>query len=204
MSPPGMSALTNQNMLDAQSRSASEGFSDPRVSWIWMLYPWNQYWMNWRSTSRYPWELTHDNPIVDIRLLCQRQFGLAFLVMLAVGAILYGSNQITPQLMQTNFPYTAMLSGLAMMPGGIAMIVMMPLVGQIAGHVQPKYMIAIGFTVIALAMWINDARARCELYLFRDLARISDGRHAVHVHSDQHGRLYRIAAAKNRASLGAD
>ena len=102
-----------------------------------------------------PWELTHDDPIVDIRLLCQRQFGLAFLVMLAVGAILYGSNQITPQLMQTNFPYTAMLSGLAMMPGGIAMIVMMPLVGQIAGHVQPKYMIAIGFTVIALAMWYS-------------------------------------------------
>jgi MFS transporter, DHA2 family, multidrug resistance protein len=102
-----------------------------------------------------PWELTHDDPIVDIRLLCQRQFGLAFVVMLAVGAILYGSNQITPQLMQTNFPYTAMLSGLAMMPGGIAMIVMMPIVGQIAGRVQPKYMIAIGFTAIALAMWYS-------------------------------------------------
>jgi MFS transporter, DHA2 family, multidrug resistance protein len=102
-----------------------------------------------------PWELTHDDPIVDIRLLCQRQFGLAFVVMLAVGAILYGSNQITPQLMQTNFPYTAMLSGLAMMPGGIAMIVMMPIVGQIAGRVQSKYMIAIGFTVIALAMWYS-------------------------------------------------
>ena len=68
-------------------------------------------------------------------------------------AILYGSNQITPQLMQTNFPYTAMLSGLAMMPGGIAMIVMMPNVGQISGHVQPKYMTALGFTIIALAMW---------------------------------------------------
>ena len=40
-----------------------------------------------------PWELTHDDPIVDIRLLCQRQFGLAFLVMLAVGAILYGSTR---------------------------------------------------------------------------------------------------------------
>src|SRR3974390_1135223 len=34
-----------------------------------------------------PWELTHDDPIVGIRLLCQRQFGLAFLVMLPVGAI---------------------------------------------------------------------------------------------------------------------
>ena len=70
---------------------------------------------------------------MDIRLLCRRQFGMAFLVMLAVGAILFGSNQITPQLMQTNFPYTAMLSGFAVMPGGLAMMVMMPIVGQIAG-----------------------------------------------------------------------
>ena len=82
-----------------------------------------------------PWELTHDDPVVDFRLLCQRQFGMSFIVMLAVGAILFGSNQITPQLMQTNFPYTAMLSGLAMMPGGLAMLVMMPIAGQIpAAH----------------------------------------------------------------------
>jgi DHA2 family multidrug resistance protein len=72
-----------------------------------------------------------------------------------VGAILFGSNQITPQLMQTNFPYTAMLSGLAMMPGGLAMLVMMPIVGQISGRAQPKYWIAIGFTIIALAMWYS-------------------------------------------------
>jgi DHA2 family multidrug resistance protein len=102
-----------------------------------------------------PWELTRDDPIVDLRLLCQRQFGMAFLVMLAVGAILYGSNQITPQLMQTNFPYTAMLSGLAMMPGGIAMLLMMPIVGQIAGRAEPKYWIATGFVIIALAMWYS-------------------------------------------------
>jgi MFS transporter, DHA2 family, multidrug resistance protein len=102
-----------------------------------------------------PWELTHDNPIVDIRLLCRLQFGMAFIVMLAVGAFLFGSNQITPQLMQTNFPYTAMLSGLAMMPGGIAMLIMMPVIGQIAGRTQPKYLIAIGFTIIALAMWYS-------------------------------------------------
>ena len=102
-----------------------------------------------------PWELTHDDPVVDLRLLFQRQFAVSFLVMLAVGAILFGSNQITPQLMQTNFPYTAMLSGLAMMPGGLAMLLMMPFAGQIIPHMQPKYWIAIGFTIIALAMWYS-------------------------------------------------
>jgi DHA2 family multidrug resistance protein len=57
--------------------------------------------------------------------------------------------------MQTNFPYTAMLSGLAMMPGGIAMLIMMPIVGRFAGYAQPKYMIATGFIIIAAAMWYS-------------------------------------------------
>ncbi|HUN95570.1 MAG TPA: DHA2 family efflux MFS transporter permease subunit, partial [Bradyrhizobium sp.] len=102
-----------------------------------------------------PWELTHRDPVVDIRLIFQRQFGMAFLVMLGVGAILFGSNQITPQLMETNFPYTAMLAGLAMMPGGFVMMVMMPVAGQVSGYLQPKYWMAIGLGAIALAMWYS-------------------------------------------------
>jgi MFS transporter, DHA2 family, multidrug resistance protein len=102
-----------------------------------------------------PWELLRDDPIVDLRLLFQRQFGMAFIVMFAVGAILFGSNQITPQLMQTNFPYTAMLSGLAMMPGGAAMLLMMPVAGQLVGRGQPKYWLTLGLTMIAISMWIS-------------------------------------------------
>ena len=65
-----------------------------------------------------PWELTRKDPIVDVRLLFRRQFGIAFLVMMAVGAVLFGSTQLLPQLLQTDFGYTALLSGLALMPGG--------------------------------------------------------------------------------------
>ena len=99
------------------------------------------------------WELTHEDPIVDIRLLCRRQFGMAFLIMMTVGAILFGSTQIMPQLLQTGFPYTAELSGLAVMPGGLAMLFMMPIAGQLTGLMQPKYWIALGLAAIALAMW---------------------------------------------------
>ena len=100
-----------------------------------------------------PWELSRDDPIVDVRLVMTRQFGTAFAVMLAVGAILFGSTQILPQLLQTGFGYSAYLSGLALMPGGLAMLVMMPLAGQVTNWVQPKYLIAFGMAVIALAMW---------------------------------------------------
>jgi DHA2 family multidrug resistance protein len=100
-----------------------------------------------------PWELNQDEPIVELRLLFHRQFGMAFCVMLLIGAILFGSNQIMPQLLQTAFPYTAMLSGLAMMWGGIAMLVIMPIAGVVTGRFQPKYLMVIGLFGIALSMW---------------------------------------------------
>ena len=101
------------------------------------------------------WELTEDDPIVDIRLLCHRQFGMAFVVMLTVGAILFGSNQILPQLLQTGFSYTAELSGLAVMPGGLVMLLLMPVAGMVTGLMQPKYWIAIGMSAIAFSMWYS-------------------------------------------------
>jgi MFS transporter, DHA2 family, multidrug resistance protein len=60
-----------------------------------------------------------------------------------------------PQLLQTTFPYTAMLSGLAMMPGGVAMLILMPVAGQVTGRVQPKYLMVIGLSGIALSMWYS-------------------------------------------------
>jgi DHA2 family multidrug resistance protein len=100
-----------------------------------------------------PWEWARKDPIVDVRLLFTRQFGTAFLVMLSVGAILFGSTQILPQLLQTGFGYTAYLSGLALMPGGLAMLLLMPAAGAVSNWVQPKYLIAAGMAVIAVAMW---------------------------------------------------
>jgi DHA2 family multidrug resistance protein len=102
-----------------------------------------------------PWELSQDDPIVELRLLFHRQFGMAFFVMLMIGAILFGSNQIMPQLLQTSFPYTAMLSGLAMMPGGLAMLVIMPVAGIVTGRFQAKYLMALGLSGIALSMWYS-------------------------------------------------
>ncbi len=102
-----------------------------------------------------PWELSQDEPIVELRLLLQRQFGMSFLVMLMIGAILFGSNQIMPQLLQTAFPYTATLSGFAMMPGGFAMLLLMPVAGAVTGRFQPKYLMALGLAGIMLSMWYS-------------------------------------------------
>jgi MFS transporter, DHA2 family, multidrug resistance protein len=99
-----------------------------------------------------PWELARDDPIVDIRLFARRQFATANLMMLSLGAILFGTTQLIPQLLQVSFGYTAMLSGLALMPGGVAMLLMMPVVGFVASKVAPKYLIALGMAVVAGSM----------------------------------------------------
>jgi DHA2 family multidrug resistance protein len=100
-----------------------------------------------------PWELTRKDPIVDIRLLTRRQFGTCFFVMLLVGAILISTTQLIPQLLQTELGYTAMLAGMALSPGGVVLMILMPLAGQLTDKIQPRYLIAFGLTVVALSMW---------------------------------------------------
>jgi MFS transporter, DHA2 family, multidrug resistance protein len=100
-----------------------------------------------------PWELSREDPIVDIRLLGQRQFGACFLVMLGTGAVLIATTQMLPQLLQTELNYTAMLAGLALSPGGIITMIMMPIVGRLVSLVQPKYLIAVGGAIVAATMW---------------------------------------------------
>ena len=100
-----------------------------------------------------PWELTRKDPIVDIRLLGRRQFGACFLVMLGTGAVLISTTQLLPQLLQTELGYTAMLAGLALSPGGIFTLIMMPIVGRLISVVQPKYLIMTGACIVAFSMW---------------------------------------------------
>jgi DHA2 family multidrug resistance protein len=67
--------------------------------------------------------------------------------------VLFSTTQILPQLQQSTFDYTATLSGLSMMPGGICMLMLMPVSGFVSGVAQPKYLIMAGMTAVAIALW---------------------------------------------------
>lgn len=100
-----------------------------------------------------PWELSRDDPIIDLRLLGKRQFGACFLVMFATGAVLISTTQLLPQLLQAEFGYTATLAGLVLSPGGIITMLLMPIVGKLVNMVQPKYLIMVGAAIVAVSMW---------------------------------------------------
>lgn len=100
-----------------------------------------------------PWEMTRSNPMIDLRMVANRQFGACFLVMLATGAILLATTQFLPQLVQQDFGYTATWAGLVLSPGGVVTMAMMFVVGRLAAKVQPKYLIVLGALVIAASMY---------------------------------------------------
>lgn len=100
-----------------------------------------------------PWELTRRRPIIDVGLIFQRQFGTCFLIMLTMGALIYSTVQVMPQLLQEQLGYTALLAGLALSPGGVVAMAMMLVCGRLAGSVQPKYQMMLGAGILAASMW---------------------------------------------------
>ena len=58
-----------------------------------------------------------------------------------------------PQLVQNEFGYTAMLAGLSLLPGGIVTMTMMPVAGYLTGKIQPKYLIALGLSIVGMSVW---------------------------------------------------
>jgi DHA2 family multidrug resistance protein len=119
-----------------------------------------------------PWELSREEPMVDIRLFGRRQFATCTLIMLAVGAILFSSTQLMPQLVQTTYQYTSTLSGLVMLSGGLAMLLMMPVVGKLSSYVAPKYLLSFGLAIVALAMWHSTSLAPDADFNFFSWARV--------------------------------
>ena len=68
------------------------------------------------------WELRQKDPVVDFRMLQDRNFVLSTGTMFMLGFVLYGSTMLLPMFLQTLLGYTALHSGLVLSPGGIAMM----------------------------------------------------------------------------------
>jgi MFS transporter, DHA2 family, multidrug resistance protein len=98
-------------------------------------------------------EWRHDYPIMDLKLLKQRNFATSAFMMFLLGTVLFGTTVLIPQFLQILMGYTAQQSGLALSAGGLVLMVMMPIVGQLITRVDPRKMIAFGFTATAIALY---------------------------------------------------
>src|SRR5438445_2608873 len=100
------------------------------------------------------WELRGEHPVVDLRMLKDRNFAVATLASFFLGFVLYSSTVLIPQFLQQMMGYTAELAGLALSPGGAVIMLMMPVVGILVSRVNTKYLIAFGCTISALSLFV--------------------------------------------------
>jgi MFS transporter, DHA2 family, multidrug resistance protein len=97
------------------------------------------------------WLLIAKNPIVDLDVFKDRNFAMGCVCIGATGAVLYAGAVVIPLFAQSIIGYNATWSGLVLSPGAIAVILLIPIVGQLMRVMQTRFIIAAGFFVMGCA-----------------------------------------------------
>jgi MFS transporter, DHA2 family, multidrug resistance protein len=99
------------------------------------------------------WELTNGEPIVNFRLFRNVRLTAGSGMGAIIGFALFGSTFLLPQITQDVLDYPAFRAGLVLAPRAIAMFCIMPIVGYIYNRISPRWLIAFGMGMLALAYW---------------------------------------------------
>jgi DHA2 family multidrug resistance protein len=99
------------------------------------------------------WEWKQKDPIIDLHLFRDRNFSISNLLMFMLGFALLGSTLLLPLFMQTMLGYTAQQSGLALMPGGLAIMALLPLVGFLLSRYSPRWLLVFGLVVLSASLF---------------------------------------------------
>jgi MFS transporter, DHA2 family, multidrug resistance protein len=103
------------------------------------------------------WELRHPAPIINLRLFRDRNFSAAAVVVFLAFGVLYGSNVLLPQMLQTLMGYSALNAGLVLSPAGFVTMLEMPLIGLLLSRgADPRKLIVAGLATVGFAtLWMS-------------------------------------------------
>jgi MFS transporter, DHA2 family, multidrug resistance protein len=99
------------------------------------------------------WEWYQKDPIIDLHLFRDRTFGISNLLMFMLGFALLGSTLLLPLFMQTLLGYTAERAGLALMPGGLTIMILLPLVGFLLSRYSPRWLLVFGLVMLSASLF---------------------------------------------------
>jgi DHA2 family multidrug resistance protein len=100
------------------------------------------------------WELHTPEPIVNLRVLKNRNFGVAGALFFLFGAALYGLIALQPLFLQTLLGYNALAAGLTVTPRGIGAFCAMILVGATIARLGGRNLAMFGFVTFAFAAFL--------------------------------------------------
>jgi len=102
-------------------------------------------------------EFTVKEPLIDLRLLSNRNFGISNLVTMIFGMGMFGSTFLLPIYLQSSLSYTAVQAGSVFLPVGIIQGIMSPIAGRISDKLNPKIPILIGICLLAFSFFLNSS-----------------------------------------------
>ncbi len=88
------------------------------------------------------WEWRHPDPIVDLKLLKNRNFGTAVFLQFVLGIVLFSTTVLIPQFLQVLLGYTAERSGMVLSPGGLILVVLMPVAGVLVSRMDARLLVS--------------------------------------------------------------
>jgi MFS transporter, DHA2 family, multidrug resistance protein len=100
-------------------------------------------------------ELTTEHPVVDLRILRNRQLAAGVVFGLVLGFALYASVFALPVFLQTLRGYSAWDTGRVILPGAIASAITMAFSGRLSGKMDARYLIVTGVGLFFWAMWLH-------------------------------------------------
>ncbi|HZQ60254.1 MAG TPA: DHA2 family efflux MFS transporter permease subunit [Casimicrobiaceae bacterium] len=103
------------------------------------------------GTAAFIWWSYEHGPraLFDIRIFRDRNFGMACLVMLALGLGMFGGLVLQPILLEGLLGYPIVTTGIVMAPRGIATAISMVIVGKLVSRMDPRFLVATGMLASA-------------------------------------------------------
>ncbi|HJE57599.1 MAG TPA: DHA2 family efflux MFS transporter permease subunit [Nocardiopsis listeri] len=94
-----------------------------------------------------------DRALLDLRVFESRQFTISISLVLASFMALFGVIILLPVYMQNVLGHDTLATGLAMLPGGLVMGLLAPIVGRLYDRFGPRPLVTPGAAVVTLVMW---------------------------------------------------
>ncbi|MCG1025184.1 DHA2 family efflux MFS transporter permease subunit [Dehalobacter sp.] len=99
-------------------------------------------------------QLKLDQPMLEFRVFQSKMFTLAMTLIIIVSIAFIGGMTILPIYMQNMNGYSALESGLMLMPGGIIMGVLSPITGRIYDKIGVKLLTNIGLSIVTVSIFM--------------------------------------------------
>ncbi len=100
-------------------------------------------------------ELTVQEPLLDLRLLMNHNFGIANIILVIFSIGMFGSTFLLPMYLQNALGYTPLQAGAVFLPVGIIQGFTAPLSGRISDRIGAKIPLITGVILFAFSFYLN-------------------------------------------------